>query len=254
MRSSFSQDRVDRVAGRAGHVGDDHPLLPEQRVQERRLADVRPAEDRDPDRLVAGLRLPLPGQQLDDPVEQVAGAVAVQRRERERVAEPELVELDGVEIAARVVDLVRQHEHRLLRVAERVGELLVPGSDPVAGVDDEEDEVGFLDRGARLPRDRRAEGVGREVVDAARVDQQEVLAVPVGDQLLPVAGHTGRLVDDRLPRLGQPVDQRRLAHVRVADDRDGADDLRGRSRLAHLGGVASRGRPSAWISASQACR
>ena len=171
---------------------------------------------------------PSPGQQLDDPVEQVARAVAVERRERKRVAQPELVELDGVEVAARVVDLVREHEHRLLRARSVSASSSSPGRDPVPGVDDEEDEVGLLDRGARLLRDRGAERVGREVVDAARVDQQEVLAVPVGDQLLAVARHTGRLVDDGLPRLGQPVDQRRLAHVREADDRDGADDLRGR--------------------------
>ena len=58
---------------------------------------------------------------IDDPrrdldaVEQVAGAVPVQGGERERVTESELVELDGLEILARVVDLVREHDHRLLR-------------------------------------------------------------------------------------------------------------------------------------------
>ena len=109
--------------------------------------------------------------------------------------------------------------------AQRDGELLVAGRDPVARVDDEEDEVGLLDRRARLLRDLGAERVGGEVVDAARVDQQEVLAVPVGEQLLAVARHAGRLVHDGLPRLGQPVDQRRLADVREADDRDRADDL-----------------------------
>ena len=50
------EDRVDRVARRSGHVGDDDPLPPDECVQERRLADVGAAEDGDADRLVADLR------------------------------------------------------------------------------------------------------------------------------------------------------------------------------------------------------
>ena len=38
---------LDRVGGRAGHVGDDRDVLPRQAVQQRRLADVAPAEDAD---------------------------------------------------------------------------------------------------------------------------------------------------------------------------------------------------------------
>ena len=197
MRPSRCEDRVDRVAGRARHVGDDHALRAEERVQQRRLADVRPSEDRDPDRLFADLRRPDSRQLLDDLVEQVAGAVAVQRGERERVAEPELVELDRLEVAPGIVDLVRQHDHRLLRGAQGDCKLLVAGRDPVAGVDDEEDEVGLLDRGPRLHCDLGAEGVGREVVDAAGVDQQEVLPVPVGEKLLAIASHARGLVHDR---------------------------------------------------------
>ena len=79
--SSRSQDRVDRVARRARHVGDDHALRADERVEERRLADVRPAEDRDADRLVADrAACALAREPRDDLVEQVAGAVAVQRR------------------------------------------------------------------------------------------------------------------------------------------------------------------------------
>ena len=235
------EDRVDGVARRARHVGDDDALRADEGVQQRRLADVRAAEDRDADRLVADLRRALAGEQVDDAVEQVAGAVPVQGGERERVAESELVELDRLEVLARVVDLVREHDHRLLRGPQGDRELLVARRDPVPGVDDEEDEVGLRDRRARLLRDLGAERVGREVVDAARVDQEEVLAVPVREQLLAVAGDARRLVHDRLPRLGQPVDQRRLADVREADDRDRADDLglldlRGLGRLAHAGG------------------
>ena len=91
-----------------------------------------------------------PGSRDDDVVEQVARPVAVERGERHRVAEPEPVELDGVEVAARVVDLVREHDHRLAGRAQDRRELLVARRDPGPRVDDEEDEVGLADRGARL--------------------------------------------------------------------------------------------------------
>ena len=42
--------RVDRVARRAGDLRHDEPLLAEQPVDERRLADVRPADHRDAER------------------------------------------------------------------------------------------------------------------------------------------------------------------------------------------------------------
>src|SRR3954449_12267387 len=67
---------VDRVARRAGDVGDDHALGAEQAVDERRLADVRAPDDREADRVVLLLGLFLVGEHRDDPVEQVAGAEA----------------------------------------------------------------------------------------------------------------------------------------------------------------------------------
>ena len=92
---------VDRVPGGAGNLGDDHALAPEQRVQERRLPHVRTTEDRNPDRLLADGSLALSGEPRDDVVQEVAGAVTVQRGERDRVAEAEPVELQRLRVAAR---------------------------------------------------------------------------------------------------------------------------------------------------------
>src|SRR5207248_10242701 len=87
------EDGVDRVAGRAGLLGDDHALLAEERVQKARLADVRAAEDRDANRLLADPLRSRAGQHRHDRVEQVAAAVAMDRGDRDRIAEPEPVEL-----------------------------------------------------------------------------------------------------------------------------------------------------------------
>ena len=115
-----------------------------------------------------------------------------------RVAEPEPVELERLGLAPRLVDLVRDQEDRLAGVAQDRGQLLVARRDPGPRVDDEEHEVGLGDRAARLLRDllRQRRRVGD--VDAAGVDEQEALAGPLADDLLAVARHTGRLVDDRL--------------------------------------------------------
>src|SRR3954452_6834365 len=66
--------QVDRVAGRARHLGDDHPLGAHEAVDQRALADVRPADHRQADDVVVLLRRVALGQQLDDPVQQVAGS------------------------------------------------------------------------------------------------------------------------------------------------------------------------------------
>ena len=149
-RLAAPQHGVDRVPGRPRDVGDDHPLLADDRVQQARLADVRPAEDRDPDRVFADARRPGAGQTRDDRVQQVARPVPVQGRERYGLAEPEPVELERLEVARRIVDLVRQQEHGLAGAPEDRRHLLVAGGGAELRVDDEEDEVGLVDRGAGL--------------------------------------------------------------------------------------------------------
>ena len=97
------QRRVDRVAGRAGHLADDRPVLPEKRVEERRLADVRAADEGDRRGLVVlrgggDLGVPAGG----DGVGLVSGrAVAV--LVRLLVADDERLEVAGRDVAGPVV-------------------------------------------------------------------------------------------------------------------------------------------------------
>ena len=173
--------------------------------------------------------------------------MAVDRRYRKRVAETEAVELEGVHVPARVVELVGEHEHRTMGQPDDLGELLVPRRDPRPGIDHEEHEIGFGDRLFGLGRDLRAERPRIGAIDAARVDEPEARAGPVGDELLAVARDSRRLVDDCGPRLGESVEQCRLADVREPDDGDGSRDPLVRSlghvRQAgsHLAGGRARG-------------
>src|SRR5581483_331952 len=138
-------------------------------------------------------------------------------RERDRVAEAEPVELERGLVATGVVDLVREQEDGLVRLAENLRDLLVARRHPDPRVDDEQDEVGLRDRGPRLLGDRARDRGRVGDVDAAGVDQPELGSRPLADELLAVARDAGGLVYDRGPRAGQAVDERRLADVREAD-------------------------------------
>ena len=180
--------------------------------------------------------------------------MTVERRERDRVAEPEAVEFEREIVLRRVVDLVRHEQDGLVRGAQDLRDLLVAGRHAGPRVGDEHDEIRLLDRLAGLGGDRADDRRGVGDVDAAGVDQDEARAGPLADELLPVARHPRRLVDDGGAALRQPVHERRLADVREADDGDGAGERRLRSRLGHRGGTATAGRPAACTSTRKSKR
>ena len=195
-RLAALQHRVDRVARRAGHLGDDHALAADEPVEERRLADVRAPEDRDADRLVPIATSLVPGRR--ETISSSRSPVPWPWRPESGHGSPSPSRWKTADsrVAARVVDLVREHDHGPLGGPQDRRELLVARRDPGPRVDDEEDEVGLVDRGLRLLGDLRAERAAVGLVDAARVDQPEPGARPLAEQLLAVARDAGRLVHD----------------------------------------------------------
>src|SRR6202022_867935 len=86
--------------------------------------------------------------------------------------------------------------------------------------DHEEDHVGLLDRLLGLPADLAGERPAALGQPSTRIDDSEATPGPLDRQLLAVAGHPGLFLDDGGPLAHEPVDQRRLADVGPADDRD----------------------------------
>ena len=175
------------------------------------------------------------GQRREHGVEQVAGAAAVQGRDRHRLAEAEVPQAVGLGLGPLVVDLVGGEHDGLAGLAQDPDDGLVVVGDADPGVDDEQHGVGDVDRDLGLGADAlgQAAGVG---VPAAGVDDGEGAAVPdrvVGDA---VAGDARHVLDDGLAAADDPVDQRRLAHVGAADD--GQDRARGSRRAIGVGGHA----------------
>ena len=77
------------VAGGPRLIGDDRPLGAEEGVDERGLAGVGAPDHGDPDRIVVPTLGRPVAEQLDDPVEQVAGAEPVAGGDCEWLAEAE---------------------------------------------------------------------------------------------------------------------------------------------------------------------
>ncbi len=201
------------------------------------LPDVRPAHDGDREDLLGvglglGLDLGELGQEGHEVVEHVAGAAAVQRADRVGVAEAEAHELPGRRVAVGVVDLVGDEQDRSAVAAQQVGDAAVLLGDADGDVDDEEDDVGLEDRLLALGRHLGVEGVAAGH-PAAGVDEPELAALPLGRDLLAVAGDAGLLLHDRLTATDDAVEEGGLADV--GTPHDGHD-----REVGHLGGVGRR--------------
>ena len=108
----------------------------------------------------------------DDLVEQVAGAVAVHARERDRVAEPEPVELERERLlraGRRSCSRARAPACATLRRISASSSS--PGVTPARASTTKQHEVGLGDRRARLLDDRARDRVLARDVDAAGVDR-----------------------------------------------------------------------------------
>ena len=203
---------VDRVAGRAGAVGDDHPLGAEEGVDQRGLADVRAADDRDARRRspgppgsvaaagLAGSASSTIARSSRSPVPRPCAAETANGSPR-----PERVEL-GCDRArprgGRPCWRRRPPGHRRGGGCRRPPRR--PGASPARRVDDEHDRVGLAIAGPRLPLDGAGERLVGVEVDAPGVDQRERHAVPFAVDGLAVAGDA-RARSGRPPR-GRPRD------------------------------------------------
>ena len=231
---------VDRIARGAGLVADDHAIRAEDAVHEGRLARVRPSHDRNSRRTELGLgelghlllgevlgcdryrRLGLGRwrEALDDQVGEVAGVATVLCRDGDGRVEAEGVELDRIGFAGRVVALVDDEDHRSFGASQAVRDLVVERGDSGVGVHHEQDEIGLLHSYPCLLLDALLDVRSGLELQAAGVDHGEGAAGPLRGAVHAVAGGAGDIGDDRDALADEPVEERALADVGAADDRD----------------------------------
>ena len=142
----------------------DHALLAQQAVDERRLADVGAADDRDADRarVVVGLRARL--EACEHVLHEVLAPLAVTGGDRERRTEPERVEIHRHDVGIQPFGLVEDQRHGLAGAAQLARHELVLRREAGARIGQEHEAVGLGDG---------ALGLGTHLrLDAARVLDQ----------------------------------------------------------------------------------
>ena len=146
-------------------------------------------------------------QDLHDGVEDLAAAPAVQGRDREGFAQPQVPQGGGVPLLCRRVDLVGGQDHRLAAAAQHPHHACIGLGDADLGIDDQQDGIGHLHGDLGLGGHSGVEA-GHVHLPAAGVNDGEAAPGPlrrVGD---PVSGDTGGVLDDGLTAAQDPVDQR----------------------------------------------
>ena len=231
--------RGDGVAGEAGFRPGEGALLAQQAVEQARLADIGPAHQ---GQLAAALPAIIEVRLL--PASSSRRKVLPLRPRppsrgtsvSQRIRQSSMPSACSAEIASgspkprrkglrRRLDaafaFVGGQDHRLAGAVQRRRDDLVAGGDAGAGVDHEQQRIGFGDGGQGLAGHARAQGVGRGFLEAGGVDQAERHAVEHRFGHAAVAGHAGRVMDDGDPPPGEAVEQAGLADIGPADDGDG---------------------------------
>ena len=225
----------DRIARGAGLRAGQQALLAEQMVDQRGFPGIGAADDGDADRPLRkllvrdddvvvveffGLLDRLRHQRAQRIIE-FAQALAVLGRDLDGVAKPERVGFHRTDFAVLALGLVGYQHHRFVGAAGELGKGAVVRREADAGVDHEHQRVGEFDRGFGLllhPCGQRALGA---LVEPCGIDDGEFEIAEPGRALAAVAGDAGLVVDQRKLLPDQPVEQRRLADIRPADDGDG---------------------------------
>ena len=227
----------DAVARDARLGADDEAVLPEQAVDQRRLARVGTPDDGELERHGVTPRLLglgafvglLLGQRIrcDDRIEdghqrlvQVGEPLAVLGRDLDRRTEPELVRFGDAALARPPLGLVGDQQHLHVVRPQPLREVPIEWRDAGARIEDQQRDIGLAQRrvGLRTHPPRQARGVG--ILEACGVDDGEVEVEQLRGTLAPVARHAGRIVDQRQLAPDEAVEQRRLADIGAADEDD----------------------------------
>src|SRR5690606_10763101 len=146
---------------------------------------------------------------------------AMFRRDGHRLTEAEREAVENAPARSAPFALVRDEDHRSLGSPQPAGELLIDRGDPDASVDDEQDQVGGLDRTLRLPPNGGLQSFVGARVEAGGIHHPKAEITETCVTLPPVARDAGSVVHNGEPPPDKAVEQRRFPDVRTTDDRYG---------------------------------
>ena len=142
-------------------------------------------------------------------------------RKRHRLAKPQIEAFERARRAGAPLGLVGDEDQWLIRAANEIGEEAIGRRQTGARVEHEEYRIGEVERRCGLRAHPAGQGGAVALLQSGGVDDLEGEIAQSGLALASVAGHPWAVVHERELFPGEPVEQRRFANVRPANDRDG---------------------------------
>ncbi len=167
----------------------------------------------------------------------------MRRRDAERLAQRERVELRRHHRLIEALRFVYREKHRLAGAPQLARDELILMREAGASVGQEDEPIRFLDRALGLHAHLRLDA-GGILDEAARVDGHVRHRADAPETILPIARHAGNVRDDGVAGSGQNIEESRFADVRSADERDDWEHIPTRPLLRRRGsrrGLRGRG-------------
>src|SRR5690606_7298699 len=145
--------------------------------------------------------------------------VTVRGRNGTRFAQAKFMKLCQRRRMAHAFRLVDGEHHTLARLAQQLGDFVIVRVDTRAGIDDEDDDIGFSNGLMRLPRHFAQDAIFRHGFEAAGVDRYEGVAAHPPLAVVPIAGQAREIGDQRRTRTRDAIEEGGLADVRPTYER-----------------------------------
>ena len=197
---------VHAVPRRARNLGNDDAIFLGELIDERTLPRVPPTDDGEFDVRGFGRGFTRIGRQdVDNLLEQNLAIAAVIGAHGQGIAVAEAIEIARADVELRIVRFVSEEDHRPIEGAEPFADFLIQRHEPIADIDDEENDGSGIDGVGNLIFD-----VGREVVHIddphpAGIHEFEKTISGFDHRVHAIASHPGRGIDDADQATGEPV-------------------------------------------------
>ena len=214
---------VDAVARGARLIERDHALLAEYRVHQRGFADIGTAHDRDLGRMLV-VRFFLFGlgrKILQRDLDHFGDIVAVRRRDRQRLAQPQFEEFRRHPGARHTLGLVHQQQYRLAGLAQLFGDDCILRRAAGASVDQEQHHIGFVHRLAALLGHLEHDAFLGDRLQSAGIHHQKGPVTDPAPPVMAVPGQPGQVCDQRVTAARKAIEQGGFAHIRTTDQNNG---------------------------------
>ncbi|EKY03734.1 hypothetical protein HMPREF9120_02596 [Neisseria sp. oral taxon 020 str. F0370] len=212
---------MDAVARRAGHVEGNHTLFAEDGVDKGGFADVGAADNGENG--VSGVLLFFfgVGEVFQHVFDKVVDAVAVCAGDNVRLAQREFVKLGRQHGTVAALAFVHRQIDGARALAQAVGDDFVLRRETGAGVDEEDDGVGFVNGLQGLLGHFVQDAAVDNGLETAGVDNQIRFAAEAAVAVVAVAGEAGQIVHECVFAAGEAVEEGGFADVRPAHKGDG---------------------------------